>query len=502
MAVLRRSLGATPARAPARRASLPGLLLAGLALGGLVATCGPGAPEAPTPGNLAHLDPVLRASIEAAVRAVRADGGPDAWHALAELYHANAFHPEAEVAYAVVVERAPDDATAWYERAVNAINDGRPADALRHGERATELDPTYAPALWRMGEWCFADGDLDGASAWYQRAIQADPAHPGGWIGSARVQLQRERFLDAVQTLEARVIGGPSDGYGRQLLARAYQGLGNDEAARTLAAQGRNALPNVPDPRLGTIFGLRTGRMADIERAITLTKNGRAADAVRMLEPLVAQEPDDVTALSNYAFALLQAGRPEEALARAREAIAIEPASHASLLIEALALVRIGGARARPQAIEILRGALDTTPSAASIYNWLAMYLRQEGDREGALQVFRDGLVYAPEDVLLVRNAATLERDLGLLADAERSFARWAELAPGEPTARIGLADVRLRRGDHAGAEAALGPLVDALDQARGPLDPLVIDARKLLIEALEGQGKLDAAAVHRERLP
>lgn len=454
----------------------------------------------PAPDGIAALDPLLRTAIEEEVARVVAEPEEAArWRALGELYYANGFYIEAEGAYAGALERNPDDPLAWYGRALAAVVDGRTEEARAFAAKSLELDPTYAPGFWRIGEWCLAEGQLDEAVAWYQRAQAANPAHPGGWIGLARVHLQRGEFQPAAELLLLHVLGGPCDGYGRQLLATAFQHLGRAEEARTLAAQGKGSEPSIPDARFGQILAKGTGRRADIERASALVRSKRAREAVPILEQLHASEPEDPATLSNLAFALLEAGRLDEAEARAREAAELDPAAYRPLLVQGLIAMRRGEAWL-PQALALLRRAVDIQPAAADALAPLGLVLVQLGDDAGGLDAYRRAAALDPENLELLQNVGLLERRLGRYEAAEATYRALLDLAPGHLIGTVALAEVRSARGDPAGAEALLRGALKTLAPA-GAAHPDVRPVRERLIAALEAQGKTAEAAAERARL-
>jgi len=459
--------------------------------------------------ELERLDPLLAEAVreELARLGQAADADrPAALRSLAELYLANGLNPAAERAYAAALRYearfAPQDAAKlWYGRATAALRDGRSEDAIGHGERAAELAPSYAPLLWRLGEWRFASGELEAARADYQRAIAAQPQHVGGHLGLARVHLQKGEHDAAAQILATKVLGGPSDGYGRMLLARAMQGLGRDDDARTLSSQSRGAQPVVADPWLSEILQREISRHAQLNRAFSLVRAGRTDEAIALLEPLVAAEPDNVTALSNLASTLFLVGRLDEASKHVQRAQELDPGGYRPVFTQGQIEARRGRTA---DAIATMRRALALNPAPADVNNALGALLASTGDREGALDAFRAGLRYAPDDLQLLGNAATLARGLDRLEDAKTDYERWLSLAPSHrdrPKMLIGLADVRLRLGDAPGALQILEPFVPALEQKLGPLDPLVVDARVRLVEALELVGRADEAAEQRKRL-
>ena len=64
---------------------------------------------------------------------------------------------------------------------------------------------------------------LAGAEHAFNRSTEIDPADRAGWIGLARVYLQRDETRRAAGLLERLASSGPADGYTLQLLGTAYR---------------------------------------------------------------------------------------------------------------------------------------------------------------------------------------------------------------------------------------------------------------------------------------
>lgn len=109
-------------------------------------------------------------------------------------------------------------------------------------------------------------------------------------------------------------------------------------------------------------------------------------------------------------------------------------------------------------ALALVSAAPPEAPAPAGTYD-AGVAARLAGDHARAVQILRDVVAREPDNA-----DAQLQLGLALLAGgdldaAEAAFQRTLEIAPAYEDARIGLARVAQRRGDTAGALAALEPV-------------------------------------------
>lgn len=173
-------------------------------------------------------------------------------------------------------KKDPLEAEALLTRAFQVIPSEAPANALgivRMGAgdvqgaeafflRALSLDPAYLPSLRNAAECRIALGDPPGAEAYLLRAVSADPQNPAIWVRLGTVQGGMGRYPDARESLGNAVRLSPADPEPMFLRGVASQGLGDPVSARAdfLAALSlapgdrriREALSRLP-PTDGTV---------------------------------------------------------------------------------------------------------------------------------------------------------------------------------------------------------------------------------------------------------
>jgi Flp pilus assembly protein TadD len=315
------------------------------------------------------------------------------------------------------------------------------------------------------------------------------------------VHLARGEAQEASVILERRVLHGPNDAYGRQLLAGAYHMLQREAEARVLASEGRGARPMFQDPWGGDILSRRVGRLPVLQRAHALLVKGKAGEAVRILEALRQAEPRDAAVLARLAFALLKQGDLEKALARAREATGLDPADSAAWLTQARVVHQRAAEGDDAEAVRLVDRALSAKPTSVDALTFRARLCLERGDERGALGAYLEARLQQPDNVTLLGKILTIQRRLQLWGDAVTTCESLLALAPGDQGARVELADDLKRAGDLVGAENLLR---QALASQLLFADEDHPDTRKILLglgDVLEAQGRDDDAYEVRRRI-
>lgn len=142
-------------------------------------------------------------------------------------------------------------------------------------------------------------------------------------------------------------------------------------------------------------------------RATDLMAQGRARDAVDLLQPLTRTHPDDAAVWDQLAAALLEAGRPEESLDAARRAAMLDSRRDRPHRLASLALGELGR---HPEAVLAAREAVRLAPDQPRAYEALgdaALLARRLGEAEHA---YRTVLRLDPQAEDARANLATVHR--------------------------------------------------------------------------------------------
>ncbi len=238
-------------------------------------------------------------------------------------------------------------------------------------------------------------------------------------------------------------------------------------------------------------------------QARALLDAGNGAEAIAVLERLLADKPDHGQALVLLATAHLDAAAPERALEVATQAVAQRGADPAALLVQGQALLEL--ARAEDALAPLGRAVAEAGGDRAllaDVYAALGEVWRQRGDLDKAVRELRKAVAEAPNNA--EARAALGEAmllDGGHARDeALRQLARGAEAQPVPIAALLGLGAAALADGNLAEAGARFATAVARLGDAHTPAQ------RARRTTALVGLGDAalaagDASAAHQRFL-
>lgn len=375
------------------------------------------------------------------------------WGRFGMVCEANGLVTPARDAYAAATSIDGSAAKWWYRLAFVEARTGRTDDAIQHVRRAIELNPTYAPAHWRLGLWLLDRNDTDGAARAFAKAGELDPGEMSSAVGLARVHLQRQQPQLAVDVLERALANSPGDRYAMQLLGTAYRALGRVEEAQYALAVGMTGEPAWPDPWNDEMLQFRRGFAVRLKDATQYFVAGQMPQAIALLQQLRQEKPGDIALLNHLGEVYVAAGRSAEGVAILEQVVAKDPRRFEALVNLASGylnqndLARAGAAVDR---------ALAINPTLGRAYETKGLILWRSGDERSALDAMRAAARSDPRDVRALVWAGMLALNLARPADALESFARATRLDPTRVEAWTGIANAAMTLGQWDRAAAAL----------------------------------------------
>ena len=467
---------------------------------------------------------------------------------------------DAERVLAAMVERAPDQRALNYNYANILTKLGRGNEAKPYLERAVAADPTFGPAIMQLldmyqeeNEWLKAaqvleplvaddplnlemqrqqaffylrGGDARSAADRYRALVAADPKDMRSQFGLAEALNDLEQYPEAEKFYAALLKAQPEEaellgGYGISLIGQKKWDeatavfnriLGLGDAPDHLAALARTQLAHIDLRKENYGAAVETAKSAFIFRdkpnsqAINIAleamkKQNKAADALALLEPLVAKFPEDPFVNARYVEWLVRAGKKDDAKTHAaaqakvgpRNAITVAEA-YLQANENALAVESIkAAAAARPDDVDLQfqlgsvlerandrKGAekaflavLEKNPDHAQTLNYLG-YMWAEGNvnLDKAHEMLTRAVGQEPNNGAYVDSLGWVYFRLGNLDLAEKYLSDAVKLVPRDATVHEHLGDVLAARGDR---DRALQSYRTALD-----LDPESKDVPKI----------------------
>lgn len=228
--------------------------------------------------------------------------------------------------------------------------------------------------------------------------------------------------------------------------------------------------------------------------AATLTRAGRPAEALPLLDQTLAAEPHGTEALCHRGAALAALGRTREALAAYDQALEQQPSLVPALFQRAVQLNLLG--RPLEALVALERLLLLTTPDGEAWFHH-GQTLQVLGRAEQALQSYDRALALEPGVASTWSRRGTLLKDLGRLPEAAECFRQALALGGDAELNRYFLASV----SDAAQPQAAPRAYVEQLfDSYAAEFDEHLVDKlgyrTPQLLAALLPPGRHFAAAM------
>lgn len=383
---------------------------------------------------------------------------PSSAHARGELglaYAANGFDAGAAMTFAQAELLEPDVFRWPYYLAQALARLGRLDEALIGFERAANLEDSFAPVwLWR-GTWLLEVDEAISAQAAFARAqeLADDPATEAAAVaGRARALLRQDAVTEATNLLESLYRDNPHP-YVAQLLADAYRRGGKPDAMRRVAQPGTAAQMYWPDPLLQAQQAFVRGFSGRLIVARRLLDEGRAEQALRLLELLSMTRPDDRDLLNNTAIALRLLGKEVESSSVLRNALELHPNFHALHFNMAIHLEKAGDDQA---ALAHLTRALELDPGLVEAHQHKVNLLMRTNQLPAALAAIDELLRRGPAEAGMLFSAGMLAGAGEQWPLAISRFQQALALNPAHSRAQVFLARAFIEAGRFDEARTAL----------------------------------------------
>jgi tetratricopeptide (TPR) repeat protein len=277
-----------------------------------------------------------------------------------------------------LLKASPDEPAAHQLAAAVALQCARYEEADASARSCLALRPDHPPALMIAGHAALARGDRESAKDWFRRASEVAPDEPQALFQLCLLQIESADPAATVtnSTLALRFPGEALGWRDMGLALMRVNQLAEAEAAFIRAADASD------DPAHGVNLGrVRLAR-------------GRPEEALAPLRQALAKAPDRAEALLPLAQVLRQIGAPREALEHLQHLAAAQPDN--ALAFYTLGLVR-GDLREWRGAIEAYERCIDLSPEMPEAQVNLGLALQQIGEWDRAIQCYRRAIRLRPD---------------------------------------------------------------------------------------------------------
>lgn len=361
-----------------------------LGLLALAAACTEPVPPIPDP-DTTGMETAVQERIAAARSAIaEAPRSDQAWGRLGMVLHVHELHEPATAAYRQARRLDPDEIRWPYFLGDVLSAQGTDLDgAIEAFRAAIAIRPDYAPARLRLADALLLSGKPEAAVEAYGRALDLVPDLGPARLGRGQAQLQLDRLTAAVADLERAAELLPNSPTALYALSRAHLRLGRREEAEAVAARARRAdgVDFYDDPLMREVRSEAASSNLLWERARALLSTDDTRAAIPLLKR-VAQMRSDEPRIHHQLGAAYQAiGRGEPAIRELTRAVELDPELHDARVQLALALLDAGRpAEALPHLTAASRGRPDD--STIHALTGRAHLLRE--DLDAALEAFEE----------------------------------------------------------------------------------------------------------------
>jgi tetratricopeptide (TPR) repeat protein len=314
-----------------------------------------------------------------------------------------------------LLKKDPNDIDAMLLRA-NAMASLRdPAGAVAEIEEALKLDPASSAALVTMGSVRLRSGEAQQAEAAYRQAIAVAPADVNARVALANFFMATGRSAEAEATLKEVLAKEPKHLLANRLLGTLYVSSNRvaeaeqplkvmAEASNTPAARFQLADYYINAGRTNDAVALlsalakepASAAEAELRWATLDYSQKRTAEAHMRLDALLTRTPNYSAALVLKSHWLANENKLDEALARAKEAVAAEPQSAAAHFALAVAHDR---RREIAEATKSYQEVLRLNPRAAVAQVLLSRLNLIKGDTASAQRFAEEARQSQPDSV-------------------------------------------------------------------------------------------------------
>lgn len=223
---------------------------------------------------------------------------------------------EAEAALRAYTGRHPNSADALYMLGYVLNREDKPAESLKTYTTAAQFSKPGSNDLKIVATDYVLLDDYPDAIKWMRQAIDFDPKNESAWYGLGRCYYSQSSFGDAEQAFRYALKLNPADMRVHVNLALTLEML-NESSKANREYQSAIALANA-NPH--------TDQWPYLDYASFLLEEGRATDAIPLLEKAITIAPRCAKCHGKLGRALEATGKKEAAVTELEKAVALDPA--------------------------------------------------------------------------------------------------------------------------------------------------------------------------------
>jgi tetratricopeptide (TPR) repeat protein len=471
------------------------------------------------------MDDVSAARFHAERAVAAAPAEPDLHRLLADLRLRSGDSDGAIASYESLLALRPHDTGAMTTLARAQQNAGRLADAISTYGRLLDSVGESILVRSRILQLQRRLGDVEGAAETIAALIELDPTNHVLYRQLADMYVALGRPHEAISLLEDHLAQSPADADARLALAELYRQRGDESSARALIdeAAGQDGSPADRLAQALALFGRADGDPAAAIAARSILeqlldegqddpeirfvlgelhfRSGDFASAAELFATALADDPGHPAAWERLVASRLEAGDAAAAADAGQDALLLFPGQYPLLRVTMFALVRAGrndqALRRAGEAVDVLADEHpDALEERSAIIGTIALVHMRRNDDAAADASHDEALILDPRNSTALNNYAFNLASRGTRLDDALEMAALAVQIDGDnPSYLDTLGRVHYLRGDSGAALPLLERAVD-LARQRGTLSATLLEH---LADAHAAAGNASAARTYWE---
>lgn len=307
------------------------------------------------------------------------------------------------------------------------------ASPYRVSQTVVSGEVTDADKYFQQGAENHQRQNLNDAIVSYERALEIDPHHALALYNLGVIYLEREAFDRAVPLLEKASDLNPEDAATLTAMGTAYLGRQEYKRAETFFKDSLELRPKDPE--------------ATAKLAVVYNRTRRWEQVVRLIGNMFFKNPQYTMLLFQKVDALIDLNRQDDALADAQKAVDMHPGNE-------IFLNYLGNVYRRlnrfDEGIDVFEKLTEKFPDQDSYWSNLSLVYKADHQLDRAIETGERAYKLNPYSFAIALNLGTAYRDANKLEQAIYYSERALELMPESANAHYNLGVYKLADEDYA----------------------------------------------------
>jgi len=340
-----------------------------------------------------------RAKVDALLLPVKADKKQLAaeYGKLGNQYLTHNLFTSADACYNNTIKLAPGHFPWAYYSAYLALEDGNMQAALPRFKLASELDPEYLPARYRLAQVYLELNRLDEAYTLFNQLLNDAEFKAAAHNGLGQVFLMKQEYTSAAEHFTQALELVPEANSIHYPLALSLRATGNKQLAKQHLQQfGKRELV-IKDPLVDALEALKDPASRHFVAAMSAVLKKEYANAITEFEDGLEYEPENAAARTSYARVLYLNNDKEKSREQLNQVIAQKPDKTLALFL--LALLNDESNKNR-EAAELYRRVIKLNPVHEGAHFFLGNYYLHIKDYSNASKHYTTVTLYNEKNIL------------------------------------------------------------------------------------------------------